>query len=80
MLALVLGEGTRTALLGVGIGLIAALGLTLLMVSVLYGVKATDPLTFVAVAGILAAVALAACYIPARRAMRVDPIIALRYE
>jgi ABC-type antimicrobial peptide transport system permease subunit len=80
VLALVLGEGTRTALLGVGIGLIAALGLTRLMVSVLYGVSATDPLTFVAVAGVLAAVALAACYIPARRAMRVDPIVALRYE
>jgi len=80
MLALVLGEGTRTALLGVGIGLIAALGLTRLMVSVLYGVSATDPFTFVAVAGVLAAVALTACYIPARRAMRVDPIVALRYE
>ena len=80
VLALVLGEGTRTALLGVGIGLIAALGLTRLMVSVLYGVSATDPLTFVAVAGVLATVALAACYIPARRAMRVDPIVALRYE
>jgi predicted permease len=80
VLALVLGEGTRTTLLGVGIGLIAALGLTRLMVSVLYGVSATDPLTFLAVAGVLAAVALAACYIPARRAMRVDPIVALRYE
>jgi len=80
VLALVLGEGTRTTLLGVGIGLIAALGLTRLMASVLYGVSATDPLTFVAVAGVLAAVALAASYIPARRAMRVDPIVALRYE
>jgi predicted permease len=80
VLALVLGEGTKTALLGVGIGLIAALGLTRLMVSVLYGVSATDPLTFVAVAGVLAAVALVACYIPAHRAMHVDPIVALRYE
>ena len=80
VLKLVLGEGTKTALIGVAIGLVAALGLTRLMASVLYGVSATDPLTFVAVAIVLSSVALAACYIPARRAMRVDPIIALRYE
>jgi predicted permease len=80
VLKLVLGEGTKTALIGVAIGLVAALGLTRLMASVLYGVSATDPLTFVAVALVLSGVALAACYIPARRAMRVDPIIALRYE
>jgi predicted permease len=80
VLALILGEGTRTALLGVGIGVVAAFGLTRLMVSVLYGVSATDPLTFLAVAALLAAIALLACYMPARRAMRVDPIVALRYE
>ncbi len=80
VLMLILGEGTKTALVGVGIGLVAALVLTRLMTSVLYGISATDPVTFVAVAVILTGVALAACYIPARRAMRVDPIIALRYE
>lgn len=80
VLKLVLGEGTRTALIGVGIGFLAALGLTQLMSSVLYGVSATDPLTFAAVALVLMIVSLMACYIPARRAMRVDPVIALRYE
>lgn len=80
VLKTVLGDGARTAFIGVALGLVAALGLTQLMSSVLYGVSATDPLTFAAVVLILSGVALLACYIPARRAMRVDPVIALRYE
>jgi predicted permease len=80
VLRLVLGEGMRITLVGVGIGVVAALGLTRLITKMIYGVGATDPVTFGGVAILLTGVAFLACYIPARRAMRVDPIIALRYE
>jgi predicted permease len=80
VLRLVLGHGARMALIGVAIGMGAALGLTRLMANQLFGVSAHDPLTFAGVALLLIIVAVAACYIPARRAMRVDPMIALRCE
>jgi len=76
----VLGQGGKMALLGIALGLAASFGLTRLMATMLFGVSASDPLTFAAVTLVLFAVALAACWIPARRAMRVDPMVALRHE
>jgi predicted permease len=80
ILHLIFGSGGKLAGLGVAVGLAAALGLTRFMAALLYGVGTNDPLTFVGVALLLTAVALIACYVPARRASRVDPNVALRYE
>jgi cell division protein FtsX len=80
VLQMVVSEGAKTALAGVAVGIAAALLLTELMRSLLFGVSAQDPLTFASVAALLTFVALLASYIPARRAMLVDPVVALRYE
>ncbi len=80
VLRLILWQGTRLALMGVCFGIAGALALTRLMTKLLYGVSATDPVTFAGLALILGAVAIAACCLPARKAMRVDPMVALRYE
>jgi putative ABC transport system permease protein len=80
VIGLIVGEGMALALLGLALGLAAALGLTRLMASLLFGVTPGDPATFAAVALLLTLVALLACWLPAWRAAKVDPLVALRYE
>jgi putative ABC transport system permease protein len=80
VLSLVVGQGMKLALVGTAIGLAAAFGVTRLMASLVFGVKTSDPLTFGMITALLASVALLACCIPARRATKVDPVVALRDE
>jgi ABC-type antimicrobial peptide transport system permease subunit len=80
VLRVILNQGFRLALIGVGLGLAASFALTRIMTGLLFGVKPSDPQTFILVTAALLAVALAACWIPAHRATRIDPVVALRHE
>ena len=80
VLTMILNQGVRTIVIGIAIGLAGSFALTRTLSSLLFGVTATDPLTFAAVIALLISAALLACYIPARRATKVDPMVALRYE
>ena len=80
VLQMVLKDGARMTLAGIALGLVGALALTRLMRTMLYGVRPTDPFTFISVAALLCAIAMLACCVPARRAMKVDPMEALRHQ